>query len=313
MEAVETAPCTIFYSWQSQLPSKENRNFIEDALERAAKSIRNDSTVEALPEVDQGAANVPGAPNIADAILAKIDSARAVAFDVSLVPPGDGPHARPAPNANVLVELGYAVKAIGYERIVLVMNTAYGGPEQLPFDLRQRHVVTYTLPAGVADKGEVRKALMSRLEGKLRDVLRVPPARAPAPSPPVELSLRYEARQQDQHLHRYLLKIKLRNVGKKRLDDWYVEVEMPTAVLEGREAQGGFVRERSDSRTSLFRMSTQRPLLVGDEYNADLRYHVDTELYYEQHAVIDSWRAKARACIDGELVAEAQLAKLQNF
>jgi hypothetical protein len=310
---VDTPPCTIFYSWQSQLPAKENRNFIEGALERAAKTIRNDSTVEALPEVDQGAANVPGAPNIADAILAKIDSARAVAFDVTLVPPGNGPFARPTPNANVLVELGYAVRAIGYERIVLVMNTAYGGPEGLPFDLRQRHVVTYALPEGSADKGDVRTALVSRLESKIRDVLRVALPVAPGPPPPVELNLRYETRQRDQDIHRYLLKVNMRNAGRKRLDDWYIEVEMPTLLLEGREAEGGFVRERSNDHTSLFRLSTKRPLPVGDSYNADIRYRVDEALYDEHHDVIDSWRATARAFVDGELVIQAELAKLQNF
>src|SRR5258708_84658 len=134
--------CTIFYSWQSQSPEKLNRNFIEDALERAAKAIRKDVTVEELPsiEIDQGAANEPGAPNVADAILAKLEKPTAIVFDVGLVPTSD---ARSAPNANVLIELGYAIKSAGYARIVLVMNTAYGPPEQLPFDLRQRHVATY--------------------------------------------------------------------------------------------------------------------------------------------------------------------------
>ena len=34
---------SIFYSWQSDLPSKTNRNFIEDAIKKALKSINKDN------------------------------------------------------------------------------------------------------------------------------------------------------------------------------------------------------------------------------------------------------------------------------
>ena len=33
---------SIFYSWQSDLPSKTNRSFIEDAIKKALKSINKD-------------------------------------------------------------------------------------------------------------------------------------------------------------------------------------------------------------------------------------------------------------------------------
>ncbi len=42
------------------------------------------------------------------------------------------------PNPNVLLELGYAAAKLGWDRLVLVMNTNYGHPEELPFDLRNR-------------------------------------------------------------------------------------------------------------------------------------------------------------------------------
>lgn len=171
--------CTIFYAWQSQLPNSTNRGFIGDALEKALKGLRDDVAVEELPEITQGPGNEPGSPNIGDAILAQLDVATAVVFDVSLVPSGDVPDGhtrdvRPAPNANVLVELGYTLKSAGHERIILVMNTAYGKPEQLPFDFRQRYVVTYKLAEG-EDKTEVRKGLVSALSARLKNVLALPP------------------------------------------------------------------------------------------------------------------------------------------
>jgi hypothetical protein len=41
-----------------------------------------------------------------------------------------------APNPNVLVEYGYALARHGVQRLLLVMNTAFGSPSELPFDLR---------------------------------------------------------------------------------------------------------------------------------------------------------------------------------
>jgi hypothetical protein len=74
--------------------------------------------------------------------LEKIRACAAFVADVTLVgsiEPGDGSGERKrTPNPNVLIELGYAVGTLGWERTILVMNTLYGPPEDLPFDLRHR-------------------------------------------------------------------------------------------------------------------------------------------------------------------------------
>jgi hypothetical protein len=174
---VPNETCTIFYSWQSQLPNSTNRGFIEKALEVSARAVREDATIDARPEVDQDTANVPGSPNIADVIRRKIDAAEVVICDVTIVQglDGDGDRVRPTPNPNVLIELGYAMKSLGTtERLVLVMNTAYGGIEKLPFDLRQYRPTTYHLPESATndEKAAQRKALASKLEATFRHVLR---------------------------------------------------------------------------------------------------------------------------------------------
>jgi len=47
-------------------------------------------------------------------------------------------------NPNVLIELGYAISKLGSDRLICVMNTAYGMPDDLPFDLKhKRHPVQY--------------------------------------------------------------------------------------------------------------------------------------------------------------------------
>jgi hypothetical protein len=59
---------------------------------------------------------------------------------------------RPTPNPNVLIELGYALPAVGDERVILVFNTAYGEFKQLPFDLKMRRALPYHMPHSTTDR-----------------------------------------------------------------------------------------------------------------------------------------------------------------
>src|SRR4051794_18745396 len=131
----------IFYSWQKDLPNKTNRGLIGDALELAVKELHRDPEIEIEPVIDRDVAGMPGSPDIAHTILAKIKEAEVFVADVSTI--NRGAEGRPTPNPNVLVELGYAMGVLGHERIIMVLNAAYGDPELLPFDLRQRIAVVY--------------------------------------------------------------------------------------------------------------------------------------------------------------------------
>jgi hypothetical protein len=305
---------TIFYSWQSEVSPKTCRNFIEDALKEAAKRLRSDPNVEELPEVvvDQGAANTPGAQNIAEVILRKIDTAPALVFDVTLVPHKE---TRPAPNPNVLVELGYALKSVGQDRIVLVMNTVHGKPEELPFDLRFRNVATYRLAEGDA-KPEVRKALTTTLEGKLRSILELPARDAHG----VELTLGRSKPRTHQdakgytHTHDYTLIAKLTNASMKRIDDWHLEVALPTPLLNAAGViHAAKVEKRSNESTTLLRYPAREPLQVGDSFERSIQYRVTHDLYYQHREALDGWTAKAVAYVDGAPVVERVLTKIQEF
>jgi hypothetical protein len=82
---------------------------------------------------------------------------------------------RETPNPNVLLELGYAISQLGWDRILLVENTAFGSPERLPFDLRARRVVSYSSTDAI-EKSEIRDLLRGRLETALRSALGDPVA-----------------------------------------------------------------------------------------------------------------------------------------
>jgi len=158
----------VFYSWQSDLPNAANRGFIEKALEDAAKNIRADESIKVEPVIDRDTAGVPGSPDIANTIFAKVEQSQVFACDVSII--NQGEKSRKTPNPNVLIELGYALKILGSERILMIMNTAFGPPEQLPFDLSKKRVVTYHMPEECKDRATERKVLTSRLQEALRTI-----------------------------------------------------------------------------------------------------------------------------------------------
>lgn len=160
----------VFYSWQSDLPNPCNRGLIQDALEEAATTIAADEALAIEPVIDRDIQNVPGSPDISSTIFAKIAAADIFVADVSIISNTEAKRA--TPNPNVLIELGYALKALGHERVVLVFNRAFGAIEALPFDLRTRHVLAYEMPETSTDgRAPERKKLAKQLEDALRTAL----------------------------------------------------------------------------------------------------------------------------------------------
>jgi hypothetical protein len=173
---------TVFYAWQSDQPGSTTRNLIQRALEDASQAIRDDITIDVDPRLDKDTAGVPGSPDIVATIFEKIDRASVFVADVTLITADAA--ARPSPNPNVLIELGYALKVLGWERVVLVMNTAYGPPGALPFDIRQRRTMTFSVQETDQQKAEPRRALQKTLEVAVRAALAVAEQAKRAPPPP---------------------------------------------------------------------------------------------------------------------------------
>lgn len=164
------ARASVFYSWQSDLASKTNRGLIQDALERAAKRLRADESLGVEPVIDRDTQGIAGSPDIHAAILNKIRDCDAAVFDVSFVEHGT----RELPNPNVLIELGYALGTIGSERVVLVFNTKHGEVEKLPFDIRTKRVLTYSM-AEDEEPAHARNYLAAAFEQTLKTILKEHP------------------------------------------------------------------------------------------------------------------------------------------
>lgn len=189
---------TVFYSWQSDTPTKEGRNLIQRALEMAVQAISADVQIEQpLREelqIDRDTQDVPGSPPIFPTILEKIEKAAVFVADLTFCGTRNDGN-RKTPNPNVLIEYGYALKCVGHGQIIAVMNSAYGKPsrESLPFNLADlRFPLSYNVPDGATDderKAE-REKLAKALEKALRDTLdsegfqaKLPKAAPPPPFP----------------------------------------------------------------------------------------------------------------------------------
>jgi hypothetical protein len=169
----------VFWSWQSDRPSKLNRNFLKrvivDAIQRAASELGLDER----PEIDHDTQGEAGLVSIPETILRKIDEAAVFVADIT--PIAVSPDGKFVANPNVLIELGYAKKALGPERIILIWNSAWEGcrPEDLPFDLRHRRAPsTFSLgPDATKDDFAKQSAhLVSGLAGAIAASLEKVPA-----------------------------------------------------------------------------------------------------------------------------------------
>lgn len=164
-------PLTIFYSWQSDTRAACNRTLIQVALTGAIAELRGLPATSLDVAIDRDTIGTPGSPDIASTILEKIDRCSAMIADVTLV--DSASDSRRFPNPNVLLEVGYAIKAKSFARIILVMNTHFGAVEQLPFDLRGKRVLTYTSPPEAESRASSRDSLKASLISALVETLRL--------------------------------------------------------------------------------------------------------------------------------------------
>lgn len=144
---------TVFFSWQSDSSRKTGKDFLDGILSEICSDISSDTALD-LPDrdsfvLDSDTKGIAGQPPIFDTIRTKIE--KCAIFIADLTPVGERKHGKGLiANPNVLIEYGYAMKVLGHNRIIYVMNIAHGKPgehgENLPFDLRHsRHPITYNL------------------------------------------------------------------------------------------------------------------------------------------------------------------------
>ena len=123
---------TIFFAWQLDIPSELNKDFIWRALQDAATNLVTDAQPELSPRPEKDTEGASGNPNIVETIFKRISECSIFVADLTFV--AETTNGKKTPNPNVLLELGYAARCIGWDRTILVMNNTAGSGADLPFN-----------------------------------------------------------------------------------------------------------------------------------------------------------------------------------
>ncbi|HCT64760.1 MAG TPA: hypothetical protein DIC60_05780 [Lachnospiraceae bacterium] len=165
----------IFYSWQSDLPGNSTRYLIQESIQFVVDAMKDVVEIDA----DRDTKGAFGSPDITQTIFSKIDESDIFIADVSIinkyysmnVDGSKSKEIKTTPNPNVLIELGYAAKFLGWENIICVINTEYGEIEELPFDIRQRRLTPFSLSRDKRQK--IKQELSSIIASTVMNVLNV--------------------------------------------------------------------------------------------------------------------------------------------
>ena len=151
----------VFYSWQSDLPSNKTRKFIRDSIDDAIMFAQESEAIDA--ERDEATAGTTGSPNIVTTLFSKIDECDFFIADISLCYTENKERNKKSPNPNVMMELGYAVKTLGWERVLCICNTDFG--EDYPFDIEHNRITRYSLEGKnkEAEKTDLVKILFNNI------------------------------------------------------------------------------------------------------------------------------------------------------
>ena len=138
---------TLFFSWQSDTKDKSSK-VIEEALNVAVKELKERYGVDL--KIDHSTLGEVGMSPIEQVILKKIDKCDIFLCDLTPVVDydklnGNGvTEKKLVPNSNVLLELGYAMSAVGVNYIIPVAHRGSWSPSNLPFDINHHSLYTFT-------------------------------------------------------------------------------------------------------------------------------------------------------------------------
>lgn len=136
----------LFFSWQSD--DNRTRKIITTAINKAVHDIKVYHNYSII--VEESTSNVPGTPQIVSTILDKIDLCDIFLADVTPVcsyqkqSGNNQTDTKQVPNPNVLMELGYAMSAVGMNYSICVAHQGQWSPNDLPFDINHNRIYLFT-------------------------------------------------------------------------------------------------------------------------------------------------------------------------
>ena len=157
---------TVFFAWQLDTPSELNKDFIWSALQDAANHLAT-AQPELSPRPEKDTEGASGNPNIVETVFRRISECSIFVADLTLV--AKTAKGKKTPNPNVLLELGYAARCIGWNKTILVMNSTTGRGADLPFDILQHR---WPIEYHVTEDSQVRDEQYSSLADVLTKALK---------------------------------------------------------------------------------------------------------------------------------------------
>ncbi len=176
----------IFYSWQITTNTKYNKNFILTCIEKAVRKANKKPELKEIEFVIlEGVRGEPGSPQVASKITdERIPNSDIFIADLSVINHINGfkkfvrkivnDKFKPFQNNNVINEHGVANNAIGLEKMIGVLNSEYGSPnenpENIPFDLRHiRFPIEYKYSEKTKDKDKMQTDFVNDLANAIKD------------------------------------------------------------------------------------------------------------------------------------------------
>ncbi|MGM5631088.1 hypothetical protein O2K51_09310 [Apibacter raozihei] len=169
----------IFYSWQSTTSTVYNKNFIRKCIDKAIKNLKNKPELKGVEYyINDSVRGEPGSPPVAGKIFERVKECEIFIADLSVVNNEQSwlirlirrfkwAKLKPFQNNNVIMEYGVAYSELGVERIIGVLNSFYGSPndnpDNIPFDIRHlRFPIEYNYSKN-KNKDKVQKELIDAL------------------------------------------------------------------------------------------------------------------------------------------------------
>jgi hypothetical protein len=140
----EVSMLRIFYSWLADSCLGDNRMFVlralNEALLQAAERLGVPREQAEVVQCDRFDTPM----DISRFVVETIPTCHALVGDISFINVANEDRTRRTPNPNVMFEVGLATQCLGPGKVILVFNTDSGGTANLPFDVRNHVVLTWS-------------------------------------------------------------------------------------------------------------------------------------------------------------------------
>jgi hypothetical protein len=154
----------IFFSWQSDLPKETTTNAIREAMTLAVNEIEHE-----IPDIkifiEEATSNIPGSPDIPATIFDKISLSDIVVSDITTIN-SSSTDKRKTANPNVLIELGFALSQLGWQRLILLFNEYHGKfPDEVSFDIDRKRIGKFKIISRTdkSGKGNLKSLLIEAI------------------------------------------------------------------------------------------------------------------------------------------------------